>query len=274
MKRLRCLVSILLVLMSVLMMLVSDDPSEDTMKKDPVVTKQETAIDVYAYLDYSEASSPIPYRIYLPSDYSEDVAYPVLLFLHGAGERGDDNELQLKNVLQTLFNDLESPVYQSIVIVPQCPANTQWVDTPWSEGSYSTDDVAETQNLKNVLSVLDNVCSEYSVNRDRIYLMGISMGGFGTWDLLMRHGEIFAAAIPICGGADPAMADVLKDIPIATFHGDADKSVPVSGTREIVEAIREAGGSNISYEEIAGAGHVIWEYVVGKKELIRWLYEQ
>ena len=214
MKRLRCLVSILLVLMSVLMMLVSDDPSEDTMKKDPVVTKQETAIDVYAYLDYSEASSPIPYRIYLPSDYSEDVAYPVLLFLHGAGERGSDNELQLKNVLQTLFNDLESPVYQSIVIVPQCPTDTQWVDTPWSEGSYSTDDVAETQNLKNVLSVLDNVCSEYSVNRDRIYLMGISMGGFGTWDLLMRHGEIFAAAIPICGGADPAMADVLKDIPI------------------------------------------------------------
>lgn len=251
-----------------------DEPPEDDMKKDPIVTTQEKTINVYTHLDYSSDDAPIPYRIYVPSDYSEEYAYPVLLFLHGAGERGNDNELQLKNVLQTLFDDPESPIYQSIVIVPQCPTDTQWVNTPWAEGSYSVDDVAESQNLKNVLSVLESICNEYSVNRDRIYAMGISMGGFGTWDLLMRHGDIFAAAIPICGGADPSKASVLLDMPIATFHGDADKSVPVSGTREIVAAIRDAGGTNITYEEIAGAGHSIWEYVAAKKELICWLFEQ
>ncbi len=253
----------------------NDDSSvEDDMKKDPIVTKQDTTIDVYVHLDYSDANAPIPYRIYVPSDYSEEYAYPVFLFLHGAGERGEDNELQLKNVLQILFDDPESPIYQSIVIVPQCPAETQWVNTPWAEGSYSVDEVPESQNLKNVLTVLESICNEYSVNRDRIYAMGISMGGFGTWDLLMRHGDLFAAAIPVCGGADPSKAAQLVDMPIATFHGDADGAVPVAGTREIVQAIRDAGGTKISYEEIAGATHNVWDYAASKKELIRWLFEQ
>ena len=247
---------------------------EEDMKKDPVVTTQEKIINVATHFDYSPTDAAIPYRYYVPADYSEEYAYPVLLFLHGAGERGSDNEAQLKNVMQLLFNDPDSPVYQSIVIAPQCPSDTQWVNTPWAEGSYSVDAVEETQNLKNVLEVLDSFCNTYSVNKERVYVMGLSMGGFGTWDLIMRHGELFKAAIPICGGADPSKADRLVNMPIATFHGDADRSVPVEGTREIVEAIRDAGGQNIQYEEIAGGGHNVWDHAASQKELIRWLYEQ
>lgn len=253
-----------------------EKPSEEenNVKKDPIVTTQEKTINVFTHFDYSGEDAPIPYRFFVPSDYSEEYAYPVLLFLHGAGERGDDNEAQLKNVLQILFDDPDSPVYQSIVIVPQCPLDTQWVATPWAEGNYSVDAVAETQNIKNVLTVLDAFCNEYSVNKERVYLMGISMGGFGTWDLLMRHGDLFAAAIPICGGADPSKAASLVNKPISTFHGTADASVPVTGTQAMVEAIRDAGGTEIRYEEIAGGTHNVWDYAASKKELIRWLYEQ
>ncbi len=251
---------------------VKDDGGDTAEKKDPVVTARTETVDVKEA--FEAKTGALPYRIYVPDDYSEEYAYPVLLFLHGAGERGADNELQLKNVIQKLFDDPASPVYQSIVIVPQCPLDEQWVDTPWADGSYSINDVAESDELSSVLAILNDVKSTYSVNEKRIYAMGISMGGFGTWDLMLRHGEMFAAAIPVCGGADPDESYRLIDKPIFTCHGDADGSVPVDGTREVVQAIRNYGGDNITYEELAGYGHNVWDYVAEKEGLMNWLFAQ
>lgn len=241
-------------------------------KKDPIINVREETVDVK--VAFEAKNGALPYRIYVPEDYSEEYAYPVLLFLHGAGERGNDNELQLKNVIQKLFDDPASPVYQSIVIVPQCPEGEQWVDTPWAEGSYSINSVAQSDEIAAVLSILDDVKSTYSVNEKRFYAMGISMGGFGTWDLMLRHGEMFAAAIPVCGGADPDESYRLIDKPIFTCHGDADTSVPVSGTREVVQAIKDYGGTNITYEELEGYGHNVWDYVAEKEGLMNWLFSQ
>ncbi len=195
------------------------------------------------------------YRLVLPEDYDAKKTYPLILFLHGAGERGSDNTKQLNNCVQ----NIASFAPNAIIVAPQCTDGNQWVDTPWSNVSYSTDTVAESNELQMVMLLLDKIKKEYSVDSDRIYASGISMGGYGTWDLIVRHPNTFAAAIPVCGGADPTKAELVKDIPIYTFHGDSDFDVPVAGTRAMVDAIKNAGGNKITYTEYTGKGHNIWD---------------
>lgn len=216
----------------------------------------------------------MPYRLYIPKNYDCGVMYPVLLFLHGAGERGTDNESQLRLCLQEAFNDTESPVYDSIVIAPQCPPERQWVYAPWANGNYSAEKVGESREIEIVLEILDHIAASYNVDADRVYVAGISMGGFGTWDLLMRHGARFAAGIPVCGGGDPAYARKLTRIPIMTFHGSEDAAVPVTATRIMYASIVREGGENISYTEFDGCGHNVWDRVFSDPETIRWLFAQ
>lgn len=218
---------------------------------------------------YEAAEGAIPYRFYVPEGNAEKL--PVLLFLHGAGERGSDNHLQLRAALEA-FAKNNPEAENSIIIVPQCPAETQWVNTPWYEINYSVDEIEESWQLKTVMKILDKVVCEYKADRDRIYIMGLSMGGFGTWDMLMRHGDVFAAGMPICGGADPSKAPLLTDIPIRTFHGDVDDAVLVQGTRNIYNAIIEAGGKKIEYKEYKGEGHWVWDMACSEKGIGAWLY--
>lgn len=245
-------------------------------KKDPVVTDVGTAKDVYTFQKsvHSKDGYALPYRMYVPDDYSEECAYPLVVFLHGAGERGRDNSLQLKNAVQKIFNDTDSPVYQSIFIAPQCPEGEQWVNTPFDSGTYNSDEIAETAALSVVMDLIASLQRNYSINPDRIYVMGISMGGYGTWDLLVRHTDTFAAAIPICGGADASKASLLTATPIKTFHGTADYTVPKHGTESVVSAILAAGGTSVSYEAMEGKGHSIWDDVVTKDGLFDWLFAQ
>ena len=249
------------------------DSNVETVKKDPILKPVEEAYNVNNFV-FCESDNGMPYRYYAPDDYSDEYAYPVVLFLHGAGERGIDNEAPLIHVLQDWFNDLESPIYQSIIIVPQCPEEEQWVNTPWEQGSYDSDAVGESSAIKEALSILDQVCQEDSVNLDRIYVVGLSMGGYGTWNLLMNHSDIFASGMPICGGADPSKAEIVKDIPIYTFHGDKDSVVPVAGTREMVAAIRDAGGEKITYEEVPDVDHNVWSYAASRGDILRLMFEQ
>ncbi len=211
----------------------------------------------------------IPYRLYVPEGNPENL--PVLLFMHGAGERGDDNHIQLINALGA-FAKNNPEAKDSIIIAPQCPAETQWVNTPWYEVDYKVDEIPETWQLKTVIKLLEEVIVKYNADRDRVYVMGISMGGFGTWDLLMRHGDVFAAGMPICGGADPSKAEILKDIPIRTFHGDVDDAVLVQGTRNIYNAIIAAGGKKIEYLEYAGEGHWVWDMACSEPGIGAWMY--
>ncbi len=216
----------------------------------------------------------IPYRLHVPEEYDPSRKYPVFIYLHGAGERGSDNTCQLSVGIIQLFKNCRSPIYDSIVIAPQCPSGQQWVDTPWAMGSYDSNYIKESDELTAVMEVLYKVMDEYSCDPDRVYVSGMSMGGFGTWDLLMRHSDVFAAGIPICGGADPSKAAILKDIPIRTFHGSVDNIVPVRGTREISTAINALSPRDFLYTEIAGADHFIWDQVYNTEGLIKWLYMQ
>ena len=223
----------------------------------------------------TDSGYTLPYRIYIPYNYDSSKAYPLVLFLHGAGERGNDNVSQLKNGIGQPFKKEQSPIYQCIVVAPQCPSGKKWVNVKaWTENQYSTDQIAESDELKAVVELLFAIEQDYSVDTDRIYATGLSMGGYGTWDLLVRHGDLFAAGIPVCGGCDVSKAELLTDIPIRTYHGGRDTTVPPTGTEAMVNAIKQAGGTKINYTCYDKLGHSIWNNVYAIGDLFSWLLAQ
>ena len=237
------------------------------------IVSKEALSFVYENEDYGNYK--IPYRLFVPADYDAGKKYPVLLFLHGAGERGNDNSSQFANAIQTLFTAREKLLKETIVIIPQCPAGEQWVNTSWSNGNYSTDKVKESKSLSTVIKILEKVEEEYSCDTDRVYAFGLSMGGYGTWDLLARHGELFAAAVPICGGGDESKAEALSDIPIWTCHSDKDPIVKFEGTERMYQAISAYGKGKITFTPVASSDHgAAWNAASSNKELIDWLYSQ
>ena len=240
---------------------------------------QEILCQLFVNMSYTaKDGTTIPYRLYIPSDYDPLKEYPFLLFLHGAGERGNNNYSHMNHVIHDLFNQKDSPFKDAIIICPQCPSNNQWVDTPWANGNYSINAVAESNELKAVREIIDELEYFLSMDSDRYYAMGISMGGFGTWDLIMRTPDLFAAAVPICGGADVSMADTLKDFPIYTAHASNDYVVPYSGTSAMVEALR-ALGSDIIFKchadrSLSSGGHLIWSEIARSTEMSTWLFSK
>lgn len=241
---------------------------------------KELLCELFNGLSYTaNDGTTLPYRLYVPSNYDASKEYPVLVFLHGAGERGNDNKAQMSNMLAEMFNQQNTLIEGAIVIAPQCPGGNQWVDTPWANGNYSIDNVPESNELKAVVELLNSVKETFSTDEDRYYAMGISMGGFGTWDLIMRHTEMFAAAVPVCGGADVSQAESLKYMPIYTAHADNDGSVPFTGTNEMVKALKQAGSTVIIFKQradgsLSSGGHLIWSEIGAKKEMLEWLFSQ
>lgn len=219
-----------------------------------------------------ENGGTMNYRLYIPADYDPQQAYPVVLFLHGAGERGDDNLKQLKAGIIEPFKQENNPIYGCIVIAPQCPVGKQWVNTSgWAQSVYSTDETPETEELKAVLKIVKEVQATYSTDPDRLYVTGLSMGGYGTWDLLTRHPALFAAAIPVCGGADPSKAERLLSIPIWTFHGLLDEKVPPEGTQQMAQALQTLGADAFLFTPLPDMDHYIWSTVYAREEIFFWL---
>lgn len=248
------------------------------VKEDPDMSPVASTVNIYnafkSQIFTSDDGFSLPYRIFLPADYNENTAYPVLLFLHGAGERGTDNRNQLNNVIGKLYADKASPFYHTVVVVPQCPNDMQWVDTPWGNGNYVQNRIPISAPLSCAVALLDDLMTKYSINPDRQYVMGISMGGFGTWDLIMRYPERFAAAVPICGGADPTKAKLLVDMPIWTFHDSTDGIVPCSGTQLMYRALVNAKCKDVTYTETAQYGHGVWDSAVATEGLFEWMFSK
>lgn len=201
----------------------------------------------------------LPYRFHEPENMADSGKYPLVLFLHGAGERGDDNEAQLRWGVLDALADPESPLHGAYIIAPQCPLEKQWVDTPWAEGAYCISKVKETPYLAAAVQLVKETMEKYSIDEDLVAVMGISMGGFGSWDALSRYPEIFKGGFICCGSGSPEAAPLLLNKPIFTYHGDVDDTVPVSGTRDVVNAVKAAGGTDITYREYADMGHWTWQ---------------
>lgn len=238
----------------------------------------EDTLGEFGFFTYEGTRGTIQYRVHIPEGGSKGA--PVILFMHGAGERGDDNCLQLRAALP-VFAKCNPEVKSAVIIAPQCPRYEKnnpeeegfWVLSPWGVGNYDATKVEESWELETVVELLKYELKKLEADEDRVYVMGLSMGGFATWDLISRHGELFAAAMPICGGADPANAEKIKDIPIRTFHGDVDESVPVSATRGMAEALSPIA-ADFKYIEFPGTNHWSWDPACSYPGIGAWMFAQ
>ena len=216
------------------------------------------------------------YQVYVPADYASKPTWPAILFLHGAGERGDDGLLQTNVGLAPAIRQNPSR-YPAIVVFPQVPRDSQWVGTPA--------DMA--------IAALQQTMREFHVDPSRVYLTGLSMGGHGTWYVAYRHPELFAAVVPICGWVRefvmfrgsvpvvpgdsaqimPLLVQKLGKVPIWIFHGEVDQVVNVNGSREPAAALK-AAGANVRYTELLGLNHNSWDAAYGSDEFVQWLFAQ
>lgn len=227
------------------------------------------AMGLLAFLPFASAAeeSPAPgkqiaqtyvtkldYLLYLPPGYEKDAQakWPLIFFLHGSGERGTDVNLVKRHGPPKIVEAEDSPLKGRFVVVsPQCPPKQRW-------------DPAELQQL------LDDVVNHYRIDRDRIYLTGLSMGGFGTWAWAEQRPSQFAAIAPMCGGGDVAKADALKSLPIWCFHGELDKTVPIARDQEMIDAVKAAGDKDVKFTTYPDAGHDCWTRSYANPELYDW----
>lgn len=212
----------------------------------------------------------VGYRLFTPAGYEPTKKYPLVVALHGAGEVGSNNTTQItaNRLATTWIEDTLQARVPHFVLAPQCPGDSTWVkyNKPLAGRPLSGP-------LKVVLEIVDSLGREFSVDANRVYCVGLSMGGYATWELAQRYPERFAAIVPICGWADTTQAIPLKSLPIWAFHGEADPTVPVAGSRNIIAAIKKAGGSP-KYTEYPGVGHASWTQALKEKGLSPWLFAQ
>ena len=201
-----------------------------------------------------------PYVVFVPKDYDGKKEYPVMLFLHGAGETKTDKKggkMPIEVGIGPAIKKREKD-FPFIVVIPQAEGFGWAADKP---------------NAKRALAMLDEVMKEYKTDEKRQYLSGLSMGGMGTWSIAMSTPDRWAAIVPVCGNGNTKTAEKLKDLPCWCFHGDADTAVKVEGSRDMIEAIKKAGGTP-KYTEYPKVGHNSWDMAYGDPELYKWLLEQ
>jgi len=222
----------------------------------------------------------LPYRLFRPAGYDPSQRYPLVVYLHGAGGRGTDNLKQLTggNVWATrLFSSPEvQQKHPSFVLVPQInpgPFPDGWggfTGRPPAGRKFVSGPAGEPIDL--LIGLIDSLGAEFSLDAQRVYVTGQSMGGYGTWAAITRYPGRFAAAAPICGGGDPSAAARIG-IPVWAFHGADDKTVPVEQSRMMVKALK-AGGAKPRYTEYPGVGHNSYEKAFSDSELVEWLFAQ
>lgn len=212
----------------------------------------------------------LPYRIHIPPNLPEGQKVPLVLFLHGAGERGDDNARQMIHGIPSLLDYFKN--HPAILLIPQCPKEMRWVEVHWGDKAH-TMPATPSVPMQAVLKLLKQTMQELPVDPRRVYVTGISMGGFGTWDIIQREPDLFAAALPICGGGDTAQAERLANLPVWAFHGQADQVVIPERSRDMIAAIQQAGGRPI-HTEYPGVAHVSWTQTYNNSAVLDWLFAQ
>jgi len=217
----------------------------------------------------------LPYNIFFPKGFfNSGDQFPIILFLHGAGERGNDNEKQLVHIAPILASKEIQQKFPAVLVFPQCPEADYWAHVNRDDGEWTPKSSKyPTKAMGKVIGLMEMLSKHESINTKRIYLAGLSMGGFGTFDLLSRNPNLFAAAIPICGGADVSKVDNYKHVPIWNFHGAIDPVVPVSLSRDAVKALKDVG-SEVIYTEYPEGEHDVWTQAFSEPELIPWLFQQ
>ena len=206
-------------------------------------------------LEFQAKGEEYGYLVYLPNNYDENKLYPLIVSLHGAGERGNgSSELRvLEKIGYSRYFKEGLLEVDAIVVTPQCPQGTVW-----------------NQHVFKVKAFIDKIISEYNVDENRVSLTGMSMGGFGTWEMAMTFPDMFSAIAPVCGGGMAWRASALKGMPVWAFHGDADGTVNISNSVEMVNAARYYS-ANVKFTVFNGVGHNSWDPAYLDCKLTEWL---
>lgn len=223
---------------------------------------------------FIQGNDTLRYRILYPENYKKHKAYPLVMFLHGAGERGNDNNAQLTHGAALFLKPENRKYFKSIVIFPQCPTNKSWSKFKRVDGKMVTDSESEppVEQLL-VKALMDSLLENRKILERQIYLGGLSMGAFGSYDLLIRNPDYFAAAFPICGIADiPNYVSKVKDVPVWIFHGEKDPVVSPEPNRELYKALMTAGATDVTYSEYPGVGHDSWNNAFAEPKLLPWVF--
>lgn len=268
---------------------IKDDENEETSDDSDGKIQSEVVEFTYEFVNREEIANQfleftydyMPYRLYIPENYNPSTSYPLVLFLHGGGERGQDNEKQLLGSDGAVI--WAAPETQAkreaFVLAPQARDNYDggFTVTRNNDNIVNLSKVFEfSKDLDTAYEILQQVLNEYHIDTNRIYSTGLSQGGYGTFNLNIAYPDLFAAMVPIAGGGDPEMVEVLKDKPIWAFHAEDDSVIPVEHTRDAIQAIKEAGGNPVytEYSEELGYDHASWEAAYDNEEMIEWMFQQ
>jgi predicted peptidase len=237
----------------------------------PILIANETDFDS---AEFKRGQDTLKYRIFKPSNYSKDKKYSLVLTLHGSSLRGSDNKAQLKENRgpMELKHYIQKNKLNAIVVAPQCPAGERWVETPWYGESHT---MPKNPNLTMSLtiSLMKSLIQSLAIDDKRVYVTGLSLGGFGCWDIIQRETKMFAAAIPICGGGDTAQAGNLRNLPIWIFHGDSDYVVKTKRSRDMYTALKKVK-AQVKYTEYSDTGHDSFTPTYNNDKVLHWLFQQ
>lgn len=227
----------------------------------------------------SPSGQPLPYRILYPENYDRAKKYPLILVLHGGGERGNDNEKQLTHGAKLFVSEENRKNFQAIVIVPQCPLDSYWaaaqIDRTTSPFTITIDySKPEPIALQSAIALVQKISKEEGVDKKRIYITGLSMGGMGTYEAVYRYPKLFAAAMPICGAGDAARYDKrVAKVPFRVFHGSVDAVVDVKKSQQMVEKLKSLNAS-VTYTEYLNVNHNSWDNAFAEPDFLSWMFSK
>jgi predicted peptidase len=210
---------------------------------------------------FAKGTSPegLNFQIYGNPKWKGTERYPLLIWLHGAGQSGSDNEAQMGGATKPFTEEANQEARPCFVLAPQCP-----------DRNIGFKDVVAS----NLMALVKSLCDSLPIDESRLYLTGSSMGGSGSWRIGTEYPGVFAAIVPLCGGGDPSKASALKETPVWAFHGDKDEDVPLERSTSMIEAIKAAGGTKAQLSILTGEGHLIASGVYAKPELHEWIFLQ
>lgn len=224
----------------------------------------------------------LPYRILYPKGYAEASGkqkqkYPLVVVLHGAGERGSDNEKQLTHGGKLFLQERNRTDFPAVVIFPQCPTDSYWSSVKIDRNKSPLDLQFDyhrpmTWPLKAVRSLVKKLARDKRIDKSRLYITGLSMGGMGTFELIARYPKVFAAAAPVCGGGDTTYCEKFaKRVPVWVFHGDKDNVVAPRHSREMVAKLQSLG-ADVQYSEYLDVQHNSWDNAFAEPDFMSWLF--
>ena len=228
----------------------------------------------FEFKSFEQNGKSLNYRLFKPADFDKSKKYSLVLTLHGSSLRGSDNKAQLKENRgpMELKAYIKKNKLNAIVVSPQCPSGERWVETPWYGDSHTMPE-KPNQTMTLTIAMMKSLIEDLPVDTKRVYATGLSLGGFGCWDIIQREPALFAAAIPICGGGDTAQATTLKDLPIWIFHGDSDSVVKTKRSQDMYKALKKVK-ANVKYTEYPNTGHDSFTPTYNNPEVLKWLFIQ